>query len=153
MEELFLVLIGALATASFAVLFQMRPKFLPMAFIGGGLTFGTFILLDYFGLSLFVSNFAAAFVSVIFANVMSRVLKVPATVFITCCIMSLVPGGALFSTLKNVILGSNTLALQDGKKALEIALGIAGGIAVETSVWHLNDKIKKAKAKRKIKKT
>ena len=83
----------------------------------------------------------ATLVCVVYSTVMARVLKTPSIVFITASIIPLVPGGALFYTMSNLILGNSATAKVYGLNTLQIALGIAGGIVVESLIVNIMTKI------------
>ena len=96
-----------------------------------------YIILDDFGVSLFLSNFIASLASVIYSGIMARVLKTPTTIFVALCIIPLVPGGSLFYTMSNLIMWNQTEFFRYGLNTILIALGIAGGIVVESATVHL----------------
>lgn len=141
MEELKLILTAAIGTAGFSLLFQIKPMHIPSATFGGALTCAIWLLLDRLGAALFLSNLIAALASVIYANILARILKTPASVFITACMIPLVPGGMLFNTMNCLILQDLTGFLLYGKNTLVTALGIAGGIAVESSATNVLGKV------------
>ena len=141
MELFKLILTGTLGTLGFAFFFNIKPKHVPFAAIGGTIATLVYVLIDMAGLNLFISNFVATLVCVVYSTVMARVLKTPSMVFITASIIPLVPGGALFYTMSNLILGNSATAKVYGLNTLQIALGIAGGIVVESLIVSIMTKI------------
>lgn len=141
METLKLVLTGALGTAGFAILFSIRPRHVPFAIIGGAIATLVYVLVDIAVENAFVSNFVATLVCVVYANIFARLLKTPSIVFITASVIPLVPGGSLFYTMSNLILGNLSAAKMYGLNTLKVALGIAGGIVVESLVVSVMMKI------------
>ena len=141
MELFKLILTGTLGALGFAFFFNIKPKHVPFAAIGGTIATLVYVLIDMAGLNLFISNFVATLVCVVYSTVMARVLKTPSMVFITASIIPLVPGGALFYTMSNLILGNSATAKVYGLNTLQIALGIAGGIVVESLIVNIMTKI------------
>ena len=134
---LMLIFVGMISTVGFAMLFHVKAAHIPFAAIGGALSSAIYIILDDFGISLFLSNFIASLVSVVYSGVMARVLKTPTTIFVSLCIIPLVPGGSLFYTMRNLIMWNQAEFFRYGLNTILIALGIAGGIVVESAIVHL----------------
>ena len=145
MEILKLFVTGALGAAGFAILFSIKPKHVPFAAIGGAIASLVYAVIDVIGINLFISNFVATLICVIYANILARVLKTPSMVFITASIIPLVPGGSLFYTMSNLILGDSAAAKTYGLNTLQVALGIAGGIVIESLIVSVMTKIPKSK--------
>lgn len=129
-----LILTGALGTLGFAILFNIKPKHVPFAVLGGAIATLIYALLDAMGVDLFLSNFVATLACGAYSTAMARILKTPSMVFVTASIIPLVPGGSLFYTMSNLILGNTELAGEFGLKTLQVALGIAGGIVIESLI-------------------
>ena len=140
MELLKLVITGTVGAFGFSVLFGTKPTHTPFAAFGGMLSTLVYALLDILGVNLFVSHFVAAVVCVIYSNILARVLKTPSMVFITSSIIVLVPGGSLFYTMSNIILGNSQAASAYALSTLQVALGIAGGIVIESLIVSLMSK-------------
>ncbi len=141
MELVKLIITGALGALGFAFFFNIKPKHVPFAAIGGAIATLVYALIDMAGINLFVSNFAATLVCVVYSTAMARVLKTPSMVFITAGIIPLVPGGSLFYTMSNLILGDSAAAKLYGLNTLQVALGIAGGIVIESLIVSIMSKI------------
>ena len=121
-----------------------------MASLGGAVTCAIYVLFDSLGASLFVSNFVASLCSVLYSSILARVLKTPATIFVSACVIPLAPGGSLFYTMSNLIMWDREAFLMHGTNTLLVALGIAGGVLVESAAAYLIGKAvaMKKKAKR-----
>ena len=141
MDILKLVIYGTIGAAGFAILFYIKPKHVPLAALGGAIATFVYAVTDMLGVDLFVSNFLATLVCVVYANLLARAMKTPSLVFITASIIPLVPGGSLFYTMSNIILGDSAAARIYGLNTLKIALGIAGGIVIESLVVSIMSKI------------
>ena len=141
MEIIKLVVTGTLGAVGFAVLFSIKPKHVPFAGIGGAIATLFYVLLSIIGANLFVSNFVATLIGVVYSNILARTLKTPSMVFITAAIIPLVPGGSLFYTMSNIILGDIAEAKSYGLNTLLVAIGIAGGIVIESLIVSIMSKI------------
>lgn len=145
MELIKLIVTGTLGALGFAVFFNIKPKHVPFAAIGGAIATLVYALIDMAGINLFVSNFVATLVCVIYSTFMARALKTPSMVFITASIIPLVPGGSLFYTMSNLILGNSAAARLYGLNTMQVALGIAGGIVIESLILSIITKLSSAK--------
>jgi uncharacterized membrane protein YjjB (DUF3815 family) len=150
MQALIMILTSLIATAGFALAFHIKPKHLLWASLGGAVTCAIYVLFDSLGASLFVSNFVASLCSVLYSSILARVLKTPATIFVSACVIPLAPGGSLFYTMSNLIMWDREAFLMHGTNTLLVALGIAGGVLVESAAAYLIGKAvaMKKKAKR-----
>ncbi len=145
MEILKLIITGTLGTVGFAFFFNIKPAHVSFAAIGGAIATLVYALLDAAGGGLFVSNFVATLICVVYSTVLARILKTPSTVLITASIIPLVPGGSLFYTMSNLIMGNLDAAKVYGLNTLKVALGIAGGIVIESLIVSILTKVLSAK--------
>lgn len=143
MEYLEMILTSLLGTLGFAIIFRIKGAHIAWASIGGALTCAVYVLFDFLGAALFLSNFLASLFAVIFASVMAKFLKTPSTILVSLCIIPLVPGSSLFYTMSNLIVWNEAQFFLYAKNTLHIALGIAGGIVLESAVVHLLGLIKR----------
>lgn len=148
MQALIMIITSFIATAGFALAFHIKARHLIWAAIGGALTCAVYVAFDMSGASLFLSNFVASLFSVFYAGVLARILKTPATIFVSACIIPLAPGGSLFYTMNNLIMWDQEAFLMHGANTLLVALGIAGGIVVESAIVYLIGKAVAANKKR-----
>ena len=77
----------------------------------------------------------------LYAEVLARVVKAPATVFLIPSIIPLVPGGRLYYTMRAIVDGDADNAKSYAMETIVIALGIAVGIVVISLVfYHISHK-------------
>ena len=127
------VLAAAAGTLGFAILFNSRPRRLFFGALGGGLTWVVYLVLARFMGSDFVSVALAAAFGAVYAEIMARVCKAPATVFTILSEIALIPGGSLYITMHHLVGGRQAEALQYGLHTLMVALAIAVGIVLVTA--------------------
>ena len=127
------VLAAAAGTLGFAILFNSRPRRLFIGALGGGLTWLVYLILARFVGQDFLCVAAAAVFGAVYAEIMARVCKAPATVFTILSEIALIPGGSLYITMHHLVGGRQTQALQYGMHTLTVAVAIALGIVLVTA--------------------
>ncbi|MBR0356077.1 MAG: threonine/serine exporter family protein [Clostridia bacterium] len=127
------VLAAAVGTLGFAILFNSRPRRLFLGALGGGLIWVMYLILSgYIGSDFLCVALAAAF-GAVYAEIMARVCKAPATVFTILSEIALIPGGSLYITMHHLVGGRQTEALQYGMHTAMVAIAIALGIVLVTA--------------------
>ena len=137
MEILKMLITALLGTAGFSIIFRTKPAHILPAAVGGMMTCGVYLFFDRLGCALFLSNFLASLAAVLYSGILARVLKTPSTIFVALCIIPLVPGSGLFYSMRHLIVWDRALFFAYGPSAMQIALGIAAGIVLESAVVHL----------------
>ncbi len=127
------VLAAAAGTLGFAILFNSRPKRLFLGALGGGLTWVIYLILARHLTPDFLCVALAAAFGAVYAEILARVCKAPATVFTILSEIALIPGGSLYITMHHLVGGRQTEALQYGMHTVMVALAIAVGIVLVTA--------------------
>lgn len=129
------LLMSFVGTFSFSVLFNVRGKKLLLAGIGGVASWGLFLLLEpwlpgaplrYFWCSSFVA---------VYAEILARILKTPATTFLIPCMLPLIPGSALYNTMRYALDKQWRQCLSQALYTLSLSLSLALGIIAVLSVF------------------
>ena len=118
-----------LASYGFSMLFGLRRRFLLPAALGGLLCWGVYLGMDAWLHREFLSCLMASSFAVVYAELLARRLKTPATLFVVPSILPLVPGGSLYYTMENIVHGRMEAARSFGQQTLIAALAIAAGIS------------------------
>ena len=144
MKHIILQLITAMTgSMGCALLFHVRPRLILPAALGGFFNWGIYLIsARFFGGVLMPSVVTAAF-SALYAEVMARRFRAPATVFFIPTIIPLIPGSTLYYTMSCIVSKDWNAAREFGYTTAQYALGIAAGVSL---VWTLNDVIKKVSA-------
>ena len=127
------VLAAGVGTLGFAILFNIRPRRLFLGALGGGLTWVVYLILAQYLAPDFVCVALAAAFGAVFAEIMARVCKAPATVFTILSEIALIPGGSLYITMHHLVGGRQAEALQYGMHTVMVAIAIALGIVLVTA--------------------
>lgn len=115
-----------LACAGFCIVFNIHGKGLLLVSLGGSLGWLIYLILTSVGMRGAVSAFLAGVTVSVYAELMARVRRCPATCYLFLAIVPLVPGLGLYQTMEHFFNGENAeFALK-----LRETLGIAGGIAL-----------------------
>ncbi len=126
-----------LGSLGFSLLFHIRGAKLLFAALGGLLSWGFYLWVRGFAGSLLVSNILASCFSAAYAELMARLLKAPATIFIIPSVIPLVPGGSLYYAMYSAVAGDAEALSGYGFETWNIALGLAIGMAAVTSICNL----------------
>lgn len=133
------------ASLGFGVLFNIkRDKLIYAGITGlvGGVLYKTCFHLGY---GEYISNFIGAIGLSICAEVMARKYHAPVTVFLVCALIPLVPGGYLYRTMSQAMLGLTQDAVESFMIMMAIAIVLATGITCISSIFRIYSQYKKIK--------
>ncbi|MBO5937691.1 MAG: threonine/serine exporter family protein [Clostridia bacterium] len=135
-EVMTIVLSGMLGTIGFSILFKSDKKRILCNAVGGALTCLIYMIsCHYFG-HIVVQNFLPAIFATIYAEVLARIVKAPATPILACSIISLVPGGKLYYTMYYFVTSDPQKADLLLSETLQISAGLAVGIICISVIVH-----------------
>ena len=138
MKAMILQLVTAfLASYGFSMVFGLRRRFLLPAGLGGLLCWGLYLGMGTLAHSEFLSCLIASAFAVIYAEVLARSLKTPATLFVVPAILPLVPGGSLYHAMSYAVHGDLAQARSSGIDTLLMALAIAAGLSLVLALREL----------------
>lgn len=129
--QLFMSFFGSLG---FAFLYNLRGKKLILGALGGALSWAIYLLMDLPGYSETLRYFVASFSLAIYAEILARVIKTPATTFLIPGLIPLVPGGSLYHTMRYGLNKRWYLCTTQAMYTLKLALALALGIVAVLSV-------------------
>ena len=136
-----MILTAAIGTAGYCLNVNIKRNKILYGCVGGVLSTFLYCVLAEAGLSLLLQNLIPAAVVTFYAEVLARIVKAPATVFLIPSIIPLVPGGRLYYTMRAYVDGEGNDARVYAMETLVIALGIAVGIVVVSLIfYHISHK-------------
>ena len=94
---------------------------------GAFLTWLSYLAAGRFTDGIFAAIFFASFVCALYAQVMARICKAPATIFQTISVFPLIPGAALYYTMYGIVIGDRALAAAKGADLALTCFGIVLG--------------------------
>ena len=124
------IIAALVGSVGFAIFFKMKGRQIALAGIGGALTWMVYLFVQSFVTGYFVPYFAAAVFVAVYAEIMARINRAPATIFLTAAAVPLIPGGSLYYTMAGLVNKDEVLFTQSGEAAIVIALAIAMGFVV-----------------------
>ena len=136
MSHLLPLLWAAGGTVGFALLFDCKLRDVPLAAVGAVLGWGIYSLALDAG-SPKTAFFAAALVIGLWAEIVAVIVKRPASIYIVCAILPIVPGSGMYQTMLESVNGNLPGSLQAGFETLMAAGAIAAGLAVSSAISRL----------------
>lgn len=98
------------------------------------------------GANVIAANFFGGAVVGILAEILARLLRKPATIFIIPGFIPLVPGREAFMTMRFLVEGQNTPAIEMGARTLFIGGAVAFGIFASSTLYRLAVNSKKVES-------
>lgn len=147
MKEAVIQIITATTGAlGFSIFFRVSEKNVLASTIGGGLGWALFLLINHLTSNMFLSNFAAALFVYLYSQIMSGILKAPSNVYLVPGTIPLIPGGALYYTMRGLLDGDKVLFWNNLKTTAIVTFGLAAGIVIGTAmITYAKSIIKKKK--------
>lgn len=138
-EYILPVLLVLLASFCFCIIFNIRGHRFFVAAGGGMLGWIVYLATSNLGLSVgdIPQYFFAAIAVSLFSEIMARVTRVPATVYLVISLIPLVPGNSIYSTMESCISGSIDLFLEKLVYTFTVAGSIALGVFLVSSTTKL----------------
>ncbi len=141
MKDVIIQLVTAfLGSLGFTLLFGLRRRYLFAASLGGVLAWGVYLAVEAWMKQGFLACLIAAAFAVLYAELLARKLKTPATLFVIPAIVPLVPGSSLYYAMSSAVQGDLISARSYGTQTLVYALAIAAGISLVTAIRQLKTK-------------
>lgn len=129
MEYVIQALLSFIATACFGVIFNAPTKVIPYCGLVGAVCWLLYYVLTSFQhLEMIQATFLSAFLVAFMAHVLARTKCMPVIVFSVAGIIPLVPGGAAYNTMRNIVEQDYTTGLQNGMLVFMISGAIAMGL-------------------------
>lgn len=131
-EPIIQIITAAIGTLGFSIYFRVNERNVFAATLGGAMGWAIYLLIFHFTEHLFFANFIAALMVYLYAEAAARILKAPANIYLISGIIPLLPGNALYYTMRGVVDGNSEMFSGYLSDTLAITFGIAAGIVVGT---------------------
>lgn len=125
-------LIAAIASVAFGVIFQVQPSRVLLCGLVGGLGWLAWLSAGALGWQIVGRTLFGALTVGFAGEVLARLLREPATLFLTSGIVPLVPGATTFAAMQAFVIGDYLEGLSLTTEALLAAGAIAAGLAIAT---------------------
>lgn len=117
---------------SFCFVFNLRKQLIFIASLGSVLCWGIYLIGTYFYEGELIPCLLASASAALYAEVLARIKKAPATLFLVTGVLPVIPGSKLYYTMSNVVQKDWYMAKIYGLLTIESAIAIAIGISL---VW------------------
>ena len=112
--------------SGFCILFNVHGRGLAMCIVGGAAAWMVYLLCGALGCGVYAANLAAAVFAALYAEIMARVRKCPATPYLVIATIPMLPGAGVYYTMSMGLEGN---VMESVAKGLQ-TIGIAGSLAV-----------------------
>lgn len=125
---------GFIGTFGFTLFFRSNKNRVFISALGGALTCAVYVVSCHFFEHELMQNLFPALAATVYAEIMARITKAPATPILACSIIPLVPGGRLYYTTYFFVVGDTEQFYDSIVALLRIASGLAVGIIIVSVV-------------------
>ena len=128
------VLAAGFASLGFAILYNVKGRKIWVSFFGGILTWGLYLILYKIFHQDVICYFLVTSFITFYVELAARIFKTPTTTFLVAAIIIIIPGGGLYRTIAALMEQRWQNFIDSGFNTLSIALAIAAGIMVVSSI-------------------
>lgn len=139
-----------MGSCAFAVVFKINKRHLLHVGILGFITYFAYYTVMFFTKSAFTAAFASTTVATLCAELLARKRRAPTIVYLVTGLIPIVPGADSYYSMKYLLEQNMPLATEKLLATVQVALGIAGGIVVISTLFAiLSDKLEARRNKQK----
>lgn len=128
------ILAAGFASLGFAVLYNVKGHKIWVSFVGGILTWALYLALYAVFHQDVICYFLVTSFTTLYVELAARIFKTPTTTFLVAAIIIIIPGGGLYRTVAALIEQKWKDFILEGFNTLSIAIAIAAGIMVVSSI-------------------
>ena len=128
------VLMGAIGSVGFAILFQLTGKKLLLFFCGGALDWAVYLLCVHNGCSEFLGMLFATMTAALSSEILARVVHAPVLILVVPMLVPLIPGGSLYRSMDALVRSQKADFWAHGSSAIISAGAICLGIICITAI-------------------
>ena len=139
------ILAAGLSGCGFAIMFQIKPRYQPLIFVGSALSWLVFLYASQLWGIRSIAMITAAMAMTIYSEIFARVVHMPVSVIYTPIVVPLIPGGNLYYCVRGFVTGVHEDFIKYGGLLLEDTLGIVlGSLIVLTFVSAVTSRKRKS---------
>ena len=131
-KEIIQIIAATAGSAGFAIVFNIPKKKLVYAAMGGFLSWCFYLMFAHAGCNEYLCGFLAAALTTAYAEIMARVTKAPAIMYVIVGTVPLIPGAGLYRSMFAMLRQDMAAAKAQGAYALLFASSMAAGIVLTT---------------------
>ena len=133
-RDMLMVIASFFGSLGFAVLYNTRGRRILIPAFGGAFFWAVYLVFVHYVNNEYLGFFVVAILITIYSEIWARILKTPATTVLMPTVIPLIPGGALYYAMDAALRGDMILFAEKAKAALGLAVALAAGIMVVTSM-------------------
>ena len=137
MNEIIQVLMAFLGSLGFTIVFGCKKSHIIFLSLGGALSWIVYLISSPFVAFEPAKYFIATVFVALYAEIFARILKTPTTDILIPALVPLIPGGALYYTIRYAFSSEWQSFLSNGSLTLGIAFAIALGVIAVSIVSKL----------------
>ena len=127
-------ILAFISCLGFSVLFNVQKRTLLLAAVNGAIGWTILLVLDVPQVSYIFANLLSAIVVGLLAEIFAVIQKTPATSFIVIGVIPLVPGFRVYRSMLFFVRGDLDKGIAEGVHSCFMAVAIAVGIILATSI-------------------
>ncbi len=142
---------GLIGTLGFGLMFNMHGKGIPFALLGSVISWPVCVLCMRLGLAEPIAYLIGAVMSAFYAEIMARIRKCPATSYLMCALVPLIPGSGIYYTMDFIRQGKLAEAYDKGMLTAAIAGSMAVGVLLVSTgfrMWSVFKRNRKPRVKK-----
>lgn len=124
------ILMVVIGSVGFAIFFNIEKSKIPSVAIGGLISWVIYLICFERTNSIFTSTFISSIAVSIYSEIMARVIKSPANIFLIASIIPLLPGGSFYYTMSAALDMNVELFKLKGFETFIIVLAIVTGVVI-----------------------
>ncbi len=135
--EMVRVVMSFLGSLGFGMIFNMKKRHLLAAAAGGMFSWILYCIFEAYTGDLFLATLCASFFSVLYSEILARIRRCPANLYVIISLIPLFPGGSLYYMMSNAVQKQWEISKVYGSELMMYALGLAMGICLMSALLDL----------------
>ena len=128
------ILAAGMAGCGFAIMFHIKPKYLPLLLLGASLGWFDYLWAEKAIGIRSMSMIMASMAVTVYSEIFARIVKMPVSVIYTPAVIPMIPGSNLYYCMRGFVTGSHENFMKYGGLLLEDTLGIVLGTLIVLTV-------------------
>ena len=125
---------GFFGSLGFAIIYNIRGRRVLIPAIGGAVFWAVYLVFLHFVNNEYLGFFVVAILITIYSEIWARILKTPATTVLMPTVIPLIPGGSLYYAMDAALRHDAPEFILKAQKAIGLAVALAAGIMIVTSL-------------------
>ena len=133
-QDVLSVIASFFGSLGFAIIYNIRGRRVLIPAIGGAVFWAVYLVILHFVNNEYLGFFVVAILITIYSEIWARILKTPATTVLMPTVIPLIPGGSLYYAMDAALRRDMPQFIVKGQAAIGLAIALAAGIMVVTSL-------------------